>query len=78
MPMIKLFELKTCASRRLMPNVSELNGAVVRVGGVVPLKVAQGPHADHGFGFRFAGDAGSIFIQRGDGHRQSAVGLGCD
>src|SRR5258708_24386713 len=36
MPMMKLFELKSWASSRLIPNVAELNGAVVKAGGGVP------------------------------------------
>ncbi len=34
--MMKLFEINTCASSRLMANVSELKGAGVNVGGAVP------------------------------------------
>ncbi len=59
-----------------MPNVSELNGAAVKAGGAVPLRISEGPDADHRFGFRFARRAG--FIERGDGYRQSAVRLGSD
>ena len=36
MPIMKLFEARTCVSRRLMPNVSELNGTAVNAGGAVP------------------------------------------